>query len=112
MCKRKSGHNIGGTRAEGSHRTGVKKTPQERYQTPKAFSHVSFFFPGFFFLLVFLVREDPNLCRCVLLYVSGRYTDTGNRVPLCEGEVDFICQVPNLICYQLLIRQTSLSLVG
>jgi hypothetical protein len=24
------------------------------------------FFPSF------LVREDPNLCRCVLLYVSGR----------------------------------------
>jgi hypothetical protein len=25
----------------------------------------------------------------------------------CEGEVDFICQVPNLICYQLLIIQAS-----
>ena len=25
--------------------------------------------------LVFLVREDPNLCRCVLLYTSGRYRE-------------------------------------
>ena len=35
------------------------------------------FFPRFFVFLrifppIFLVRVDPNLCRCVLLYVSGR----------------------------------------
>ncbi len=28
-----------------------------------------------------------------------------NRFPLCEGELDFMCQVPNLICYQLLTGQ-------
>jgi hypothetical protein len=27
---------------------------------------------SFWFFPSFLVREDPNLCRCVLLYVSGR----------------------------------------
>ncbi len=63
----------------------------------RVFSRFLSFF-GFFSL----VREDPNLCCCVLLYASGT-SDAGNRLPLCEGEVDFICQVPNLNCSQLLI---------
>jgi hypothetical protein len=34
-------------------------------------------------------------------YCCTHRVDAGNRLPLCEGEVDFICQVPNLINYQL-----------
>ncbi len=56
------------------------------------------------FLLVFLVREDPNSAD---VYCCTYREDAGNRFPLCEGEVDFIDQVPNLICYQLLINQAS-----
>jgi hypothetical protein len=38
-------------------------------------------------------------------YCCTHRVDAGNTLPLCEGEVDFICQVPNLFNYQLLISQ-------
>jgi hypothetical protein len=34
-------------------------------------------------------------------YFCTHRIDAGNRLPLFEGEVDFIGQVPNLINYQL-----------
>ena len=37
----------------------------------------------------------------------GKMQGPRNRLPLCEGEVDFICEVPNHICYQVLISQVS-----
>jgi hypothetical protein len=66
----------------------------------------------------FLVRDDPS-CADLLLNAS----DEENKLSLCEGEVEMwrisfhsvrvrwtslmICQVPNLICFQLLIIQVS-----
>jgi hypothetical protein len=71
-------------------------------------SPFSFFFKeGVIYLFPpnFLVRDDPSSAD--LLGCCTYRVDAGNRLPLCEGEVDFICQVPNLTNYQLLINQLS-----
>jgi len=39
--------------------------------------------------------------RALPTYYCTHRVDAGNGLPLCEGEVDFITQVPNLINYQL-----------
>ena len=50
---------------------------------------------GHSFSLVFqfaMMLALPTCC-CTLR------VDAGNRLSLCEGEVDFFCQVPNLFTY-------------
>ena len=54
------------------------------------------FFERFFFR--FLVRELVMLA--LQTCCQTHRVDAGNRLPLCEGEVEAICQVPNLINYQ------------
>ncbi len=67
------------------------------------------FFPRFFvfcriFLPSFLVRAGIfSSCPLSDAYCCTYREDVRNRLPLCQGQVDFICQVPNFICYQLLI---------
>ncbi len=48
-----------------------------------------------------LLTVIPTYC-CTHRVDVGIGSDVGNILPLCEGEVDFISQVPNLINYQLL----------
>ncbi len=75
-----------------------------------------FFLVSLFFLRIFfpslVVREDPILLSSADAYWCTYQEDVGKRLPLCEGWMDFICQVPNFICYQLLIIWASLSIVG
>jgi hypothetical protein len=78
-------------------------------QSSSVFGHLVFkkksFFPGFF--LSFRISppsfQFTRILTSTEAYCGTYREDEGNRLPLCEGEVDFICQVSNLICYQLLI---------
>ena len=48
-------------------------------------------------------------------YCCEHRMDAGNRLPLCEGEVDFTCEVPNVIDYQIQIlidKRGGLSIVN
>jgi hypothetical protein len=80
------------------------------------------FFEDFFSWPSFLVREDLNLCRCVMLYVSRILTstdvycctyreDTGNRLPLCEDEVDFILSSSKSYLLSTIEKSSLLSIV-
>jgi len=49
------------------------------------------FFERFFLVFLFVMMlPKPTYCCTHRL-------DTGNRLPHCQGEVDFICQVPIIV---------------
>ena len=77
----------------------------------KLFRSLAFFSERFFFPN-FLVRCDASTYSYIgFFHLQLYWVDVGNRLPLCEGETDFICQ-DGSISYELLIdKPTLLSII-